>query len=147
MTELAHERTAADHALGGATGALAELAVGSDEPVGPLELGCGLGDLVVSRRVAFKEDHRPHALAIAPGGDEVEELRARDVRPLRAADVLAVDEDGDRTLYAARSDSISRLTASRASASFSTCRTRSRVSPKCRPISSSDFGVLSPFNP
>ena len=48
---------------------------------------------------------------------------------------------------AVRSASISRLTARRSSAVASICRTRSRVSPSLRPISSSDFGSSAPSRP
>src|SRR5262245_23395220 len=58
-----------------------------------------------------------------------------------------VEAPANRAYAAERSASTSRFTARRSSACASIWRTRSRVSPSLRPISSSDFGSSSPSSP
>lgn len=139
----AREAAAADHALRAVAGAGAQPAVGGDEPERPGVLGRLAGDPVVGRLAALEDDDRVDALTPGPGLDELDQLAPWDVRPDGAPDVLGVDEDR----YAARRASISRLTARRSSASASSWRTRSRVSPRRRPISSRDCGSGSPSRP
>ena len=93
-------------------GAAAQPAVRGDEPVGPSlpgELLGVAGDPVVGAllrradhlhrpsalhvgRIAVEDDQGMRAGRLGPAADERDELLTADVRPLRAADVLGVDE-------------------------------------------------------
>ena len=110
--ERPHERPAADEILGVPAGAAAQPAVRGDEPVGPTGAGELLGvagDPVVGAllrradhlhrpgalhvgRVAVEDEQGMRAGRLGPGVDEVDERFPRDVRPLRAAHVLRVDQ-------------------------------------------------------
>jgi hypothetical protein len=92
--ELAGKAAAADHALRAACGAFAKPAIRRDEPVRAVVLRRLADDPVVGRFGPLEDELDVDALALAPGLDELDELLARDVGPLRAADVLRVDEDG-----------------------------------------------------
>jgi hypothetical protein len=90
------EGAAADDAVCPAAGPPAETTVRGHEPVGGAQLCCLTGDSVVGGLAALEDNDRLDALALGPGPDELDELVSREVRPLRAADVLRVDEDRDQ---------------------------------------------------
>src|SRR3954447_25559993 len=116
--QLARERAAADHLVSSAARTAAQLAVGRDEHVRPVERGRLARDPVVGalaaaadrpvRRGAVEDDQRLVAVRGRPRLRRRHELGLGDVRPLRAEDVPRVD---DQQRHAGGPSSPERLTA------------------------------------
>ena len=97
------KRSSADHPLGSPASALAQLAVGRDEPIRAFDLGRAAGDPVVGtlpsradsalRRPAVEDDLHLHALPGGPLLYEADKLVLRDVGPAGAQHVARVDEN------------------------------------------------------
>src|SRR5262249_61026705 len=91
---LAGERAAADEPVDVVGDSLTELAVGCDDPEWRRQLAHVPRDPVVGALGAFPDDDHVVTMAAAPVARELLQFGLADVRPHRAAHVLAVDEDG-----------------------------------------------------
>src|SRR5580765_5998394 len=113
IVQLAEERAAADHATRAPAGGPPQRPVGRDEPragmrgnladqplVGALRAGADERGALVqpfgaddpAGRRAIEDDHRLVFVPLRPGPDALDELLVAQVRPLRAPDVVRVDE-------------------------------------------------------
>lgn len=109
--QFAGETAPADHALRVSSGALPELAVRGDQPIGRVGrcLACDpvVGDLSprsddvvgLDRRASVEDDERTDVVPLGPVADELDEPLRGEVRPERALDVASVDDQrrGDRS--------------------------------------------------